>query len=455
MVEEGRAMNIAVVGAGYVGLTIAAGFAKMGHRLTCAEKDPARVAMLRQGRIPFYEPGLSDLVAAALRDGTLIVTGELSPVAAKAEIVFVAVGTPSRPDGEPDLAALDQVVTDLARLPRLGVVALKSTIPVGTTQIVARRLAVGIGCRGVAHTPEFLSEGTAVDDFFRPHRVIIGTHAPRAAKLLSALFRPLHCPILVTDPTTSEMIKYGANAFLAARISFINELAELCERTGADVAAVATGMGLDPRIGPHFLKPGIGFGGSCLPKDTRALQALGRRHAVRTPMLDAVRDVNEAARAAFLNKLEAALGSLDGRTLAAFGLAFKGGTDDLRDSAALDIATRLAARGAGVRVFDPAIPAAALPAVPGMVGCDDPYEAARDADAILLLTDCVEFTRLDWGRLRTRAHRPLVFDGRGLPVRREATAAGFTYVGPGQGGPRRPLPTTDGSPASVAVQETT
>jgi UDPglucose 6-dehydrogenase len=247
------------------------------------------------------------------------------------------------------------------------------------------------------------------------------------------LYQPLNCPILVTDPCTSEMAKYAANAFLATKISFINQIAELCASTGADVTTVATGMGLDPRIGPHFLKPGVGFGGSCLPKDTRALIALARQSALPSPLLDAVLEVNAARRGAYVETLRSALGGFAGKQVAVFGLAFKGGTSDTRESPAIDVVRSLVAEGVRVRAFDPAAQADAAQAAPGLTCCTDAYDAAAGADAIAVLTDWREFVALDWGRLRRLVRGPLVVDGRGLSIAKAAAAAGFVYVGPGDG----------------------
>jgi UDPglucose 6-dehydrogenase len=422
---------MAVIGAGYVGLTITSCWAHLGHRVVCVEKDPERVATMREGRVPFFEPGLDALAADGLARGAFSVTDAFADAVEPADVVFVAVGTPPRPSGEPDLSALDEVTDALARIPRRDqVVAIKSTVPVGTTDRMAAALR-RLGAEAhLAHTPEFLAEGSAVNDFLNPSRVIIGTRSPVAERVLSALYGSLGGPVIVTDPCTSEMIKYASNAFLATKVSFINHIANLCEHAGADVHTVARGMGMDSRIGPHFLRAGVGFGGSCFPKDTRALISLSQSFGVSSALLDAVLDINEAQRAGFLDRMRGALGSLGGRRVAVFGLAFKGGTSDVRESPALDIAGRLVAAGAAVRAYDPAAEEAAAQAVPGLVCCPDAYEAAEDADAIAVLTDWSEFVDLDWERLRGAVRRPLLLDGRGLPIAERATAAGFTYVGP-------------------------
>jgi UDPglucose 6-dehydrogenase len=425
-------MKIAVIGAGYVGLTISVCWARRGHHVVCVEKDQTRLAAVREGRPPFFEPDLPDLLAAVLDEGTFRVTDGLAEAVEGAEVIFIAVGTPSGPDGDPDLSAIDEVARTLAERGLRGpVVAIKSTIPIGTTDRVAEMLAGGGRTTPhVAHTPEFLSEGTAVADFTHPYRVVIGTRSRTAGRVLSGLYQPLGCPILVTDPCTSEMIKYASNAFLATKISFINQIAALCEHTGADVTTVAAGMGLDPRVGPYFLRAGIGFGGSCLPKDVRALEAASRTFGISPALFSAVLETNETRRGEFVERVRHTLGGLAGRSVAVFGLAFKGGTSDVRESPALDIAERLLAGGAQVRAFDPVAEGEAVRLLPALAVCPDPYEAAEGAEALVVLTDWPEFTRLDWERLRRCVRRPVVLDGRGLPITDRATAAGFTYIGP-------------------------
>jgi UDPglucose 6-dehydrogenase len=420
-------VEICVVGAGYVGLTVASCLAKMGHRVTCVEKDPQRLRACREGRVPFHEPGLGDLVRQGLAGATLTFTDRLDGAARAARIVFCAVGTPSGRNGEVDLSALDEVVDVLAGIPNGDrVVAIKSTVPVGTTDRVARRL----GGR-VASNPEFLREGSAVEDFFHPYRIVIGTRSQAAAETLESLYAPLEAPVVRTDPPTAEMIKYASNAFLATKVSFINEIAQICEHVGADVRTVAEGMGLDPRIGPHFLRAGVGFGGSCLPKDLRALAETAREYLVEPALLEAVLRVNEAQRRRFVDRVEAILGGLAGRTVAVFGLSFKAGTDDVRESPALAIVERLLARGAAVRAYDPVAQEAARTRLPSLVCVPDPYEATDGADAVLILTDWPEFRELDWHRIRRRVRHPVVLDGRGLGIAQRLVAEGFRVFEPG------------------------
>ncbi|MDR7438955.1 MAG: UDP-glucose/GDP-mannose dehydrogenase family protein [Armatimonadota bacterium] len=424
-------MEICVVGAGYVGLTLAACLAKLGHRVVCVEKEPGRLEAIRSGLCPFHEPGLPGLLREGMHGGRLSFTGELVEVAASSEVVFCAVGTPSGRNGEADLSAVEEVVDALSRL-RDGnrILALKSTVPVGTTDRVARRLARTRGFH-VACNPEFLREGSAVEDFFHPHRTVIGTRSPLAAQRLRALFEPLGAPVLLTDPPTAEMVKYAANAFLATKISFINEIANLCEHVGADLRTVTEGLGLDPRIGPHYLQAGIGFGGSCLPKDVRALAELAREYLVEPVLLEAVLQVNEAQRRRFVDRVEVLLGGLAGKTVAVLGLSFKAGTDDVRESPALAIAERLLARGASVRAHDPVAAQAARQRLPALPCFADPYEATRDTDAVLLLTDWPEYRDLNWHEIRRRVRRPIVVDGRGTGLAQRLVREGFAVFEPG------------------------
>lgn len=429
-------MEICVVGAGYVGLTVAACLAKMGHRVTCVEKDPQRLRACREGRVPFHEPDLGELVREGMAQAALDFVDALDGAARAARVVFCAVGTPSGRNGEADLSALEEVVDTLAGIPSGNrVIAIKSTVPVGTTDRVARRLG---GC--VASNPEFLREGSAVADFFHPYRVVIGTRSQVAADVLESLYAPLGAPVLRTDPPTAEMIKYASNAFLAMKVSFINEVAQICEHVGADVRTVAEGMGLDPRIGPHYLRAGVGFGGSCLPKDVRALIEAAREYLVEPVLLEAVLRVNEAQRRRFVDRVEAILGGLTGRTVAALGLSFKAGTDDVRESPALAIVERLLARGAAVRAYDPVAQEAARTRLPSLMCVPDPYEATDGADAVLILTDWPQFRELDWHRIRRRVCHPVVVDGRGLGIAQHLIAAGFQVFEPGTPLRGQPIP---------------
>ncbi len=426
-------MDIVVIGAGYVGLTTSACLAKLGHHVTCIEKDKERLVSIQQGRLPFFEPDLADLVSRGVREGRLELIDNLDTVVGPAGLVFIAVGTPSTDSGEADLSDLYDVVTAFAHAATYTnrVIAIKSTVPVGTTDAVRAVIAAGSSRAEVVFNPEFLREGSAISDFFHPYRVIVGAHSTAPVEILASLYEPMRAQILATTPRTAEMIKYASNAFLATKVSFINQIAAICEEVGADIGAVAAGMGADPRISPHNLRAGIGFGGSCLPKDLRALVALARRHGVSPSLLDAVLHINEAQRSEFITKVERVLGDITGKTFAIFGLAFKGGTSDIRESPAIDIARRLVAKGATVRAFDPAANGRAAYMLPTLVVARDAYEAAEGADAILILTDWAEFERLDWRRLRQQVRGPVLFDGRGLDLGAAPTQEGFAYIGPG------------------------
>ncbi len=426
-------MDIAVIGAGYVGLTTSACLAKLGHHVICVERDKERLVDIQQGRLPFYEPDLADLVSSGVREGRLELIDTLGDAVDPTSLVFVAVGTPSTDSGEADLSDLNDVVTALAHAATYTnrVIAIKSTVPVGTTDAVRAVIAAGSSRAEVVFNPEFLREGSAISDFFHPYRVIVGAHSRAPVEILASLYEPVGAQMLVTTPRTAEMIKYASNAFLATKVSFINQIAAICQEVGADTSAVAAGMGADPRISPHYLRAGIGFGGSCLPKDLRALAALARRHGVSPSLLEAVLHINEAQRSEFITKVERVLGDIAGKTFAIFGLAFKGGTSDIRESPAIDIARRLVAKGAVVRAFDPAAKGPAAYMLPTLVAARDAYEAAEGADAILILTDWAEFERLDWRRLRQLVRGPMLFDGRGLDLGAAPTQEGFTYIGPG------------------------
>jgi UDPglucose 6-dehydrogenase len=430
--------SIAVVGAGYVGLTLGACLAQMGHRVACLEKDEHRLGTLQRGVVPFHEPGLPELVESGVRSERLRFASDLA-AAGGAEFVFIAVGTPSADTGEPDLSALREVAGALRALPPAPrVVAIKSTVPVGPSDWLQSE----IGDAGmVASNPEFLAEGSAVHDFFHPARTVIGTTHPAAAAALESLYARLGGAMVVADPRTAEMIKYTSNAFLATKVSFINEIAALCERVGANVDGVAHGVGLDPRVGPHFLRAGIGFGGSCLPKDMRALVSVGRRQGVRARLLESVLEVNELQRTRFVEKAEALLGGFAGRAMGVLGLSFKGRTSDVRESPAIAIASTLERRGAVVRTYDPAAEGEARRVLHGVAFCPDAYEAADGADAILVLSDWPEFADLDWARIAARAPRALVLDGRGMKaLRQRVAAAGLGYVGPGMRRAEMPAP---------------
>ena len=446
-------MRIAVIGTGYVGLVSGACFSEFGVSVICVDKDEAKIARLRRGEIPIYEPGLEALVAANAAAGRLSFTTDLAAAVRGTDAVFIAVGTPSRRgDGHADLsyvfAAAEEIGRALAENPgSYAVVVTKSTVPVGTGRQVAailRRTRPDGGVAGggvdVASNPEFLREGSAIEDFMRPDRVVIGTDSEPARAVMRQLYRPLYLletPMLFTDIETAELIKYAANAFLATKITFINEIADLCEEVGADVQDVARGIGLDGRIGRKFLHAGPGFGGSCFPKDCNALVRTAREAEAGLSIVETVVRVNEARKRRMADKITAACGgTVAGKIIAVLGLTFKPNTDDMRDSPSLAILPRLAAGGATIRAFDPEGIAEAKKLMPDLVYCRDAYEAMDGADALVLLTEWNEFRALDLARVERLLETPLVIDLRNIYQPAEMAAAGLSYISIGR--PARP-----------------
>jgi UDPglucose 6-dehydrogenase len=438
-------MRIAVIGTGYVGLVSGACFSEFGVSVTCVDTDAAKIARLRRGEMPIYEPGLEALVADNTAAGRLSFTTELLPAIEGADAVFIAVGTPSRRgDGHADLSYVFAAAAEIGRAlaeTRAGgytVVVTKSTVPVGTGREVAAILhRVCPNARfDVASNPEFLREGSAIEDFMRPDRVVIGADGDRAREVMRQVYRPLYLsetPMLFTDIETAELVKYAANAFLATKITFINEIADLCERVGADIQDVARGIGLDGRIGRKFLHAGPGFGGSCFPKDCQALVRTAHEAAADLAIVETVVQVNEARKARMADKIIAACGgTVAGKTIAVLGLTFKPNTDDMRDSPSLAILPRLATAGAAIRAFDPAGIDEARNLMPELVYCDDAYDAAAGADALVLLTEWNEFRALDLARIGRLLAEPLVIDLRNIYQPAEMAAAGLSYVSIGR-----------------------
>jgi UDPglucose 6-dehydrogenase len=443
-------MRIAVIGTGYVGLVSGACFSAFGVEVVCVDNDAAKIARLERGEMPIYEPGLEALVAENVEAGRLSFTTDLRAAVQGAEAVFIAVGTPSRRgDGHADLSHVFAAAEEIGRaLDGYSVVVTKSTVPVGTGRRVAAILErVRPGARfDVAANPEFLREGSAIEDFMRPDRVVIGTDSERARAVLRALYRPLYLietPMLFTTIETAELIKYAANAFLATKITFINEIADLCEAVGADVQDVAKGIGLDGRIGRKFLHAGPGFGGSCFPKDCRALVRTAREAQARLEIVETVVRVNEARKRAMADRIIAACGgSVAGKRLAVLGLTFKPNTDDMRDAPSLVILPALLTAGAEIRAFDPEGMEEAKKLLPGLSYCADPYEAMAAADALILLTEWNAFRALDLERAKSLLRTPLVIDLRNIYEPQQMIAAGLAYVSigrPAYGPTRRAL----------------
>ena len=437
-------MRIAVIGTGYVGLVTGTCLAETGNDVTCIDCDQEKIEMLRRGEVPIYEPGLAELVRRNTEPGRLRFTTDLAKGLTAAELVFLAVGTPPAEDGSADLSALWSVVHAMApHLPPKAIVILKSTVPVGTNAMVTQQFQELLGRPvDVASNPEFLKEGAAIEDFMRPDRVVVGARRPEVFEVLTDLYQPYlrtDKPMLTMVPESAEMTKYVANALLATKISFINEVANLCEPTGADINDVRRGIGHDSRIGFAFLFPGAGYGGSCFPKDVRALADVARCHGLTPRILEAVHEVNARQKAVLFEKIDAHFaGSLKDKTIAIWGLSFKPGTDDIREAPALVLIDLLLSRGASVRVYDPE----AIANVRRIYGeklhcCHQRDEALEGADALAIVTEWKQFIHPDFDRMRGMMRSPVIFDGRNLynPVR--MLSAGFTYYSIGRS-PVRP-----------------
>ena len=437
-------MYISVIGTGYVGLVTGACFAEFGLTVTCMDTDARRIAKLEKGEVPFYEPGLTELVAKGLRENRLAFTTDIGKAVEQALVIFIAVGTPSRTDGSADLSYVEEVGRGIARhMTGYKVIATKSTVPVGTGEKireVIRKQQSEPHRFDIVSNPEFLREGSAIEDFLRPNRVVLGADSPQAVAIMKDLYRPLYLletPFVVTDIPTAEMIKYASNAFLATKVSFINEIANLCELVEADVQVVAKAMGLDGRIGSKFLHAGPGFGGSCFPKDLAALIETGDRAGYKMEIAGAAARVNERQRVLMVNKIRETLGGLRGKTVGLLGLSFKPNTNDLREAPAVTIAEHLLAEGAEVRVYDPTALEEGAKVLRGGIPCTDAYDAARGADALVLVTEWNQFRNLDFDRIKTALRRPVFIDLRNVYEPDRIAALGFHYVSVGRT-PRKP-----------------
>lgn len=434
-------MRVAMIGTGYVGLVSGACFADFGHEVTCVDKDAGKIARLHDGIMPIYEPGLEDLVAANVRDGRLTFATDSAEAVRAADAVFIAVGTPSRRgDGHADLSYVYAVAEEVAALIEgFTVVVTKSTVPVGTGDEIERiiRELRPDADFAVVSNPEFLREGAAISDFKRPDRVVVGTEDDRAKVVMTELYRPLNLnetPILFTGRRTSELIKYAANAFLALKITFINEMADLCEAVGADVQQVARGIGLDKRIGSKFLHAGPGYGGSCFPKDTLALVRTATDAGSPVRLVETTVAVNDARKKAMADRVVKALdGDLKGKTIALLGLTFKPNTDDMRDAPSLDVAPALIAAGATVQAFDPEGMKEAAHLLPGVVFKDGPYDAVAGADVVVILTEWDQFRALDLDRVKLLLKQPVMVDLRNVYRPDDMRARGFRYASIGRG----------------------
>ncbi|MEL6550371.1 MAG: UDP-glucose/GDP-mannose dehydrogenase family protein [Pseudomonadota bacterium] len=431
-------MKIAMIGTGYVGLVSGVCFSDFGHDVVCVDKAEAKIAMLTRGEVPIYEPGLDQLMEKNVEAGRLSFTTDLAAAVAGADAVFIAVGTPTRRgDGHADLTYVMSAAEEVARaLTGYAVIVTKSTVPVGTNRQVKQVVAKALAAAGsdvpfdVASNPEFLREGAAIDDFMRPDRVVVGVQSDEAAKVMEEIYRPLFLrdfPIITTDLESAEMIKYAANAFLATKITFINEIAALCERAGGDIKEVAKGMGLDGRIGNKFLHAGPGYGGSCFPKDTAALARIGQDFATPMRITETVMAVNDAVKQRMVEKLrDLCDGSFNGKTITVLGVTFKPNTDDMREAPALTIVPALVGGGAKVRVVDPQGYREGHTMLPGVRWDDDPYKAAAKSDLLVILTEWNEFRALDLKRLARKMATPRMADLRNIYSAKDARRAGFT-----------------------------
>jgi UDPglucose 6-dehydrogenase len=432
-------MHIAVIGTGYVGLVTGACFAEFGVEVTCVDVDEKKIEGLKNNIMPIYEPGLDTIVEKNYKAGRLHFTTDIKSAVEQALVVFLAVGTPPKPDGSPDMSYYQQAALDIAKaMNGYKVLVTKSTVPVGTGKWLREFVAENQTTKtnfGVASNPEFLREGAAIDDFMRPDRVVVGSNEEDAIAIMKDLYRPLYLietPIVITSLEAAELIKYAANAFLATKITFINEIANLCDAIGCDVHDVARGMGMDNRIGRKFLHPGPGYGGSCFPKDTKAFTKVGDKYGVETSVVDAVIKANDFQRLAMLPKIEKLVGDLNGKHIGVLGLSFKPETDDMRESPATDIIKEMQKRGATVKAFDPVAMEEAKHSLPDIEYATDEYDAIKDADALVIITEWNQFRALDMNKVKSLLKAPKIADLRNIYEPKDMKELGFEYVGVGR-----------------------
>ena len=432
-------MNLCVIGTGHVGLVTGACFADLGHHVVCVDNNRKKIVSLKTGRVPCYEPGLEEIVRRNTSGKRLSFTDSIAEGVRHSEIIFIAVGTPPMDSGEADLTGVETVVRQIAQeMDGYRLVVEKSTVPVETGKQVQRTLKMSLRKKvpfDVASNPEFLREGSAIHDFMNPDRIVFGVESERAKQLLTALYKPLKVPLVVTDIASAELIKHASNAFLATKISFINAIATLCERVGADVEQVAHGMGLDPRIGPAFLRAGLGYGGFCLPKDIEAFLRIAEKRGYDFQLLRAVKRINEDQRRLLVQRVEEQLWNVKGKSIGILGLAFKPNTDDLRFAPSLDVIEALSRAGAKVRAFDPQAMPAARKILKGIRLAKDPYDLAKGSDCMVVLTEWNEFKDLDLRRIKKLMRQPVVVDGRNLYDPETLRKFGFRYSAVGRGRP--------------------
>jgi len=433
-------MNISIIGSGYVGLVTGACFAELGNRVICADNDAKKIAKLKKGIIPIYEPGLEELVFDNSRSRRLKFTSSIKEAVKTSEVIFIAVGTPSLKNGEADLTGIESVARNIAvHMDGWRLIVEKSTVPVETGEWVKHTVSTCLKGKlkfDVASNPEFLREGSAINDFLHPDRIVIGVESKKAKDMLVSLYKPLNAPILVTNIKSAELIKHASNAFLASKISFINAVSRICEKVGADVKEVAEGMGLDKRIGKAFLDAGIGYGGSCFPKDLDAFINISEKLGYDFELLKAVKNINEGQRAVILQKIKDSLWIVKGKTIGMLGLSFKPNTDDVRNAPAIGLIKALELEGARIRAYDPKTMSKAraeFKAAAAVKFCKDPYEACRGSDCLLIVTEWDEFKELDFLKVKKLLKRPLVIDARNIYEPQSLAKAGFVYIGVGRG----------------------
>ncbi len=432
-------MNIAIIGTGYVGLITGACFAEFGFNVTCVDNDEKKIRQLRKGKVPFYEPGLEELLHNNIKAKRIRFTSNIAKAVESSLVIFIAVGTPPRGDGSADMRHVEGVAREIAEhINEYKIIVTKSTVPVGTgekvMEIISKNLKEHLDF-DIASNPEFLREGAGIEDFMRPNRVVIGTSSDKASEIMRALYKPLNLievPIVMTTVKTAELIKYASNAFLATKISFINELSNLCESVGANIQTVAKAMGLDKRIGPKFLHAGPGYGGSCFPKDTLAILQIAKEHDIELGIIKSVVKANEDQKKRALNKIRSAIGRVKGKTICILGLSFKPNTDDIREAPALFIIERLLKAGAVIRAFDPVAMKFAKTELPDITYCKDTYSAIKGSDAVVIVTEWNQFRNLDLAKVQKLAKGDLFFDLRNIYDKDKAVEAGLKYFSIGR-----------------------
>ena len=438
-------MNITIIGSGYVGLVTGVCLSHIGHHVMCVDNNPEKIKKLKKGKVPIYEPGLEDLMHACIKKRRLKFTSSIKEACQKSLVIFLALPTPPKANGDADLTYIENVSREIAlNMNSYKLIVEKSTVPAETGKKIIRTIQLNLPKKfrkankilldfDVASNPEFLKEGSAVHDFMNPDRVVFGVESKKAEKILREIYHPLKTKILVTDTASSEMIKHASNSFLATKISFINAVAQLCDRVGADVLKVAEGMGLDKRIGRQFLDAGIGYGGNCFPKDVDSFIRLSEKSGYDFGLLKEVRRINEHQRQHFLHLIEEKLWNLKDKTIGVWGLAFKPNTDDMRNAASLDIIAKLKSEGAKVKAYDPKAMANAASILKGVILCEDPYSVAEDSDALLLLTEWPEFKDVNFIQVRDSMRQAVIFDGRNMLDADQLKNLGFDYFGIGRG----------------------